>query len=219
MIDWHIKARALRESGAKTKDIAAALGKGHSAVRQALSAYCGTKVKCPVDHIRTTDRKNRKAEFTTLWLAGVPTRQIARRFNLAYGANVSALAARFKLPPRMEHRLVWTPELDNELRALWSKRRRRKGHRKAFLVRDIAKHFNTTRHSVNGAARRLGLPRQLQSCVRWTADQNRELRKLWLDNEISVQQIALRLGHTKKGVIARRPLLGLPPRRLRAARP
>jgi hypothetical protein len=69
MIDWHIKARTMRESGAKTKDIATILGKGHSAVRQALAAYCGVKVKCPVDHLRATRTwtADRKSEFAALF--------------------------------------------------------------------------------------------------------------------------------------------------------
>ena len=159
MAEWHIEARAMRESGAKTKDIAVALGKKHSTVRWVLAAYCGVKIKCPVDHNRgprvwTADRKS---EFTALWLAGVPTAEIARRFNLAYAANVSTLAATFKLP------------------------RRTRGGR----------HRNH---------------------VRWTADHHQQLRKLWLDNELSVQQIALRLGHTKSAISNRRWLLRLPPR-------
>lgn len=217
MADWHIRARKMREAGATTKAIAEALGKKHSAVRQALSAHNGrAAVKCSIDHNRgaRTWTSDRISDFTALWLDGTPTAEMARKFNLAHEANVSGLAIQFRLPPRLEQ-YEWTPDLENELRRLWTKRRYRKASRKPFHLREIARHFDTTPSIIVKAARRLGLPLRQLTHVKWTAAQDRKLRRLWPDYDISVDQIALQLGHTKPGILNRRQKLGLAPRRPR----
>lgn len=217
MIDWHIKAREMREAGAKYKDIAAALGKNESTV-----ANVAGKVKCPINHhclpVRKTpqwhikaremraagaklkdiaaalnkklpavvwavravkvpiDRQRkpawpeeRKREFKAMWLDGAPTKEIGRRFNLVNPRNY---ARELRLPRRRETWISWTSKLDNELRRLWRKLRYRRGTNKSFLIRDIAKHFGTTKSAVGMRAMSLGL-RQKWGRKEWTDEDDR----------------------------------------------
>lgn len=197
--------RRLKTLGLRDREIAARLGTTVASIANISRSNRGNILRpeiWPSERIEAFKRawSNRQRN----------TAEIAAAFGFRNPASATKRAQALGLE-RNFHK-EWTVADDHELTRLWPLRCRAKTGRPGFGIKEIAKLLGTTRMGVHGAAKRLGLPRRFSTWSEWTPERDAELRRLWIEDELSPHQIALRLGCTYRAIINRRLMIDLPPK-------